>query len=54
MARCRDPARHPKRATLRRRRQATRPTATKPEHWSVNREGTVHLTVVTADYNKLG
>jgi hypothetical protein len=30
------------------------PTATKPEHWSLNREGTVHLTVVTADYNKLG
>ncbi len=29
------------------------PTATKPEHWTVNTEGTVHLTVVTADYNKL-
>lgn len=29
------------------------PSATKPEHWSLNTEGTVHVTIVTADYNKL-
>ncbi len=29
------------------------PTATKHEHWKVGSEGTLHITVITADYNKL-